>query len=219
MCGRFFLRPDVGEILAFLKATPADLPPQEHPRWNIAPTQQVLAAFQDPFGERRLGSFRWGLVPSWWREARPPAFFNARSEEIGSKPAFRDAFKRSRALVPVSGFYEWKAGSKPKDPKQAYAIEGEGLLALAAVVSEGRIDGEPVSTLALLTTSPNADMAPVHDRMPVILAPEDWTAWLDPRTPGTALAARLVPWHGPLRLRAVDAEVNNARHTSGAWMT
>lgn len=216
MCGRFFLRPDTGELLALFDALADDLTGPGGPRFNIAPTQDVLAGFRDPFGDRRLGAFRWGLVPSWWKDDKLPTFVNARSEEVAGKPAFRHAFKTARCLVPASGFYEWKGKKAPKQP-YAIGLPGGATFAMAGLWATWSRGDEPLRSLTILTTAPHPDVAPIHDRMPVILPADAWASWLDPKTPAEDLQEAMRPWDGPLDLGPVGTEVNDARNTSGAW--
>lgn len=218
MCGRFFLRPDTAELLALFDALADEGLDAGGPRWNVAPTQDVVACALDPFGQRRLGTYRWGLVPAWWKEPRLPTFVNARSEEVAGKPAFRASFRATRCLVPASGFYEWKGAKAPKQPF-AIALPGGRTFAMAGLWSEWRGGPEPLRSLTVLTNAPHPAVAPIHDRMPVILDAAAWSDWLDPRTPAEALAPLLAPWPGELEIRAVGTGVNDARHTAGDWFT
>ncbi|MCB9665973.1 MAG: SOS response-associated peptidase [Alphaproteobacteria bacterium] len=215
MCGRFFLRPDLDEILRIFDAAVDDVEAITSPRWNVAPTQQVLAVFRDELGARRLGWFRWGLVPSWWKDPKLPVFLNARSETAASKPAFRSAWKRRRCLVPASGFYEWQREGTHKQP---FAIgPSEGVMAMAGLWETWTRGPEPVRSLTVLTSDSTGAMADVHDRMPVVVDPADQARWLDPRTADEALAELVRPWQGALTIRAVGDGVNDARHSDGAW--
>lgn len=215
MCARFYLRPSVDEILAFLGATAEEGLDMSLPRWNIAPTQDVLTVVQTPSG-RTLRALRWGLVPPWWRDDKLPVFVNARAESIAEKPSFRGAFKARRALVPASGFYEWTTEGKAKLP---HAIEapGAGLFAMAALWEHATHRGEPLDSTAIVTTDAVGPMAAIHDRQPLILGPQDWATWLDPRTPLDEIAALLAPSRAPLTVRRVGVAVNAVRASDGAW--
>ncbi len=163
------------------------------PRYNVAPQQAVPAVTAaGPKGERLLELCRWGLVPSW---AKDPAIgnkmINARAETVAEKPAFRSALTRRRCLIPADGFYEWdKAGGtrqpfhfrlKRKGGNEAEAEEEAPLFALAGLWEEWEApDGSPLRTCTIITTTPNAVVAPYHDRMPVILRPENEALWMDP---------------------------------------
>lgn len=177
MCGRYSLeaRPDeIAEAFALAESIALAA------RYNIAPTQDcpIVRADADAHAERsgrRLDMARWGLASSW-SGSKP--IINARSETIARKPSFRSAFRKRRCLVPASGFYEWqKVGSA----KQPFHIRrrGGGLIAFAGIWNRGADpQGRAVDTFAILTTEPNHTVAPLHDRMPVILDPAGWDLWL-----------------------------------------
>lgn len=148
----------------------AALPPA---RYNIAPTQTIpVIRWNAERGARELVMQRWGLIPHWAKDKAPlPALFNARAETLAAKPAFRDALRARRCLIPTDGFYEWKAVGKAKQPWFVHR-PGDGLFAFA-----GLWEGE---TCTIITRAPTPQMAALHDRMPAIPAPEDYRAWLDP---------------------------------------
>ncbi len=177
MCGRFTLFASPDEV-----ATLFDLPeePILAPRYNVAPTQPVgLVRLNAHSHEREWALTHWGLIPSWSKDPSIGArMINARSETVAEKPAFRAAFKRRRCLVPVSGFYEWQKMAKGKQPYYIAAPDG-ALLAIAGLWEywEGA-DGSALESCTLLTTTANDVMSPLHDRMPVFIAPEDFNEWL-----------------------------------------
>jgi len=184
MCGRFF-REAVSwtEYSAWLGITEiAGVEPPEA-SWNIAPTtiQPVIRLNHDRSG-REMAPARWGLVPSWWtkplKEWRAVSI-NARSEEVAEKPTFRGAFRHKRCLVPVSGYYEWSVQGKTKIPF-AFRLRNRRLFCLAGLWDAALIDGSEIQSFTILTTRPNDFTAGIHDRMPVILRPEDYDRWLDP---------------------------------------
>lgn len=171
-----------------------DLPPGFRASYNIAPTSEIVTLRAEA-GAYRADLMRWGLVPSWWKDAAklPGQTFNARAETIAEKPTFRASFKRRRCLIPADGFYEWKAmegGLKqpyyihPRDPETVFAFAGLWDLWETA-------DGAILST-TIITTTPNALMESIHNRMPVILAPERFPEWLDPRNQDTVSLQRLL---------------------------
>lgn len=181
MCGRFTLSHTLDQIAARFDAEVGPLL-EAMPRYNIAPTQPVAVVLQN--GTRYIDVLKWGLVPSW---AKDPSIgsrlINARAETLAEKPSFRTALARRRCLVPASGFYEWKEADNPeeggKTPQFIHAKDG-GLLAFAGLWDEWtEPDGSPLRTCTIITTAPNQLMASIHDRMPVILAPEDEGYWLD----------------------------------------
>ncbi len=162
------------------------------PRYNIAPTQPVPVIRQHPKEPRRdLSLLRWGLIPAWAKDASGGArMINARSETAASTPAFREALKLRRCLIPANGFYEWRA----KQPFCFEVHEGE-LIAFAGLWDRWKsATGEWIRSCSILTTTPNAVTSAVHDRMPVILDPSDFDLWLDPgMTDTTAISDLLRP--------------------------
>jgi putative SOS response-associated peptidase YedK len=198
MCGRFTLIAG-GERVAGLfglDGTPA-LPP----RYNVAPTQPVTVA-RAPAGPRELATLRWGLPPSWPGGA---LLLNARAETVSDKPAFRDAFRRRRCLVPLDGFYEWQ--KLPGGRKQAFHFRRpDGAVLAAAGLWQG-------DACVLLTTQADAVVAPVHDRMPLLLPADDFDGWLGTTTRPADLAGLLRPrGDAGLEALAVGPWVNDARH-------
>jgi putative SOS response-associated peptidase YedK len=151
------------------------------PRYNIAPTQSVPVIRQNPKEPvRELSLVRWGLIPSWVKDSSSAAkMINARSETAGTRPAFRDALKFRRCLVPADGFYEWQRTGKAKQPYCFEVNEGE-LFAFAGIWDRWKDRDSTVETCSILTTTPNVVTSTVHDRMPVILDPSNYDLWLDP---------------------------------------
>lgn len=215
MCGRFFLRPDLDEILRVFDASVDDVDDLRSPRWNVAPTQQVLGVVDED--GRRLGWYRWGLVPSWWKDAdKLPTFLNARAETAAGKPSFRSAWKKRRVLVPASGFYEWH---RTDDGKTPYAVTtAEPLVAFAGLWETWRRGEAPVRSLTLLTNDARGAVAAIHDRQPVALARDAWDAWLADDTDADTLASLVTPRDPGWITTEVGDGVNNARHSDGAWM-
>jgi putative SOS response-associated peptidase YedK len=186
MCGRFVLTQTATEIEALFAIMP--LEGGLAPRYNIAPTQPVLmiaAGYRREPGsnlpDRRAELVRWGLLPSWVKDVKAfPLLINARSETVAEKNAFRAALRHRRTLVPASGFYEWRRNGKGKvqpfflKPRQGGALAFAGLM-------ETFIDpnGSEMDTGAILTTSANETLAPIHDRMPVVVHEQDFAEWLD----------------------------------------
>jgi putative SOS response-associated peptidase YedK len=153
-----------------------------NPRYNIAPTQPVPVIRQHPKEPRRdLSLMRWGLIPSWAKDASGAArMINARSETAHTLPAFREAMKLRRCLVPADGFYEWQRRGSAKQPF-CFEVGDGGLFAFAGLWERWRDPiGQWVKSFAILTTTPNAVTSAIHDRMPVILDPASYDLWLDP---------------------------------------
>jgi putative SOS response-associated peptidase YedK len=184
-------------------------------RYNVAPGDEVLAVTTDKEGHPRGELLRWGLVPSWAKQPDTGLkMINARVETVGERPAFRRAFERYRCLIVADGFYEWRR--LPAGPKQAFHIARAdgGLFAFAGLWSiwHGE-DGQTLRTCTILTTAANDAIAALHDRMPVILAPEAERAWLEPCDSPERLR-RLLGGLDPAgtALRAVGPAVNDARY-------
>jgi len=184
------------------------------PRYNIAPTQPVPVIRQDPKQSvRRMSVVRWGLIPSWAKDPSGAAkMINARSETAATLPAFRDALRLRRCLVPVDGFYEWQRTGKAKQPFCFEVNEGQ-LFALAGIWDRWRDpSGTTVETCSILTTIPNDLTAPVHDRMPVIVEPDAYDLWLDPvMSDMRAVSDMLRPYDARhMRCYPVSPRVNHA---------
>jgi putative SOS response-associated peptidase YedK len=152
------------------------------PRYNIAPTQPIPVIHQNPKEPvREFSLMRWGLVPSWAKDASGAAgMINARSETAATKPVFRDPLKFRRCLIPADGFYEWVRTAKAKQPYCFEVNDGE-LFAFAGLWDRWKDpSGNWIKTCSILTTTPNAVTSPIHDRMPVVLDPDGYELWLDP---------------------------------------
>jgi putative SOS response-associated peptidase YedK len=185
--------------------------------FNVAPTQRVYAVAEHD-GDRVLTSFRWGLVPHWAKDLKIGArSINARSETAATKPTFRSSFARRRCLIPVDGFYEWERKAKGKLPHYIRAKDGSPL-PLAGLWSSWRDPetDERVLTCTILTGEPNELLAPIHDRMPVILPEEVWEEWLDPDNDDVDEVARLLTTYpaGLMEEHAVSTLVNSVANDS-----
>jgi putative SOS response-associated peptidase YedK len=164
------------------------------PRFNIAPTQPIPVIRQNPKNPvRELSLVRWGLIPSWAKDSSIAAkMINARSETAGTKPAFRDALKFRRCMIPADAFYEWKNTGSTKQPYCFEVNDGE-LFAFAGLWDRWKNpSGVWVETCSILTTTPNAMTSAVHDRMPVILDPDSYDLWLDPGMTNVGAASDLL---------------------------
>lgn len=206
MCGRFVLKTPVDE-LARLFGFPER--PNLAARYNIAPTDPCAVVRPGP----SLAVLRWGLVPFYARDIREGVrCINARGESVAENRAFARAFRERRCLVPADGFYEWKSEGKAKQPYFFAAADGAPI-AFAGIWDRWRPgSGDPVESFSIITTEANATMAPVHDRMPVILRQSAWGAWLDPKTPLPDLQAALKPAPDDyLVAHPVDRRVGNVR--------
>lgn len=213
MCGRYALHasPDVIALQFGLEAAQFGLEaaPALAPRYNICPGGDVLAVRADKSGARRAELLRWGLIPHW---AKDPAIghrlANARGESLEQRPAFRDAFLGWRCLVPASGYYEWQSVARAKQPWYL-APRDTALFGLAGISSLWHGPAGPVRSVALITTAANALSARIHDRMPLIVAREDYAAWLDPRREPAELKALVRPYPAErMSAHAVSPRVN-----------
>ena len=183
------------------------------PRFNIAPTQPVPIVRQHPKQSiRMLSRVRWGLIPSWSKDATGAAkMINARSETASTLPAFANPFKFRRCLLPADGFYEWKRSGKVKQPYCFEVNDGE-LFAFAGIWDKWKdATGRTVETCSILTTMPNAVTSLIHDRMPVILGPSDYDLWLDPGMHNVSAVSDLLKGFDASLMRShpVSQRVNN----------
>lgn len=215
MCGRVVQARPLDE-LAELYGAPPDATAEAalRPRYNVAPTDPLAVVVAED-GRRRLTAHRWGLLPPSHAAARRAApLINARAETILRNAVFRRAFERRRCLVPVDGFYEWQRLSDRRRPWFLQARDGQPLV-LAGIWSPWRDapDGWTVGSSAIVTTAPDAVVARLHDRMPVVLPPDAWSRWLDPAAPTDMLVALLRPVvDAALEAYPVGPSVNSVRN-------
>lgn len=188
MCGRFFITATPKEVAELMAIFDLDAFP---PRYNIAPTQPILMIGQGPRSEpgsnvpeRQAILVRWGLIPSWVKDVKAfPLLLNARSESVLEKSSFKAAIRHRRMLIPASGFYEWRRTGEKKS--QAYMVRPRngGVVAFAGLFENYMAaDGSEIDTGAILTTQSNAAFMPIHDRLPVVIKPQDFERWLDCRS-------------------------------------
>lgn len=210
MCGRFTLTVDPADLQ---EAFPEYHFPNQHaPRFNIAPTQPVLAILND--GLQTAVFSLWGLIPSWAKDSVIGArLINARAETLAEKPAFRTAFKYRRCLIPADGFYEWKteADTKRKTPYFIHLQDHKPFAFAGLWETWNSPDGEQLHSCTIITTQPNELMAKIHNRMPVILHPEHYAQWLDPtptRTQGLVSLLQSFP-AGEMNAYPVSTLVNS----------
>ncbi len=192
MCGRYRLSRRKQIIAGHFDTT--DWEDDWSPRYNIAPTQQIPVVRQHPREPiRQIATMRWGLIPSWAKDTSGAArMINARSETAPTLPAFREAMKSRRCLIPADGFYEWKRDGKTKQPF-CFEVNERQLFAFAGLWERWRDpSGQWVKSCSILTTTPNAVTSAVHDRMPVILCKDDYEVWLDPGMQDVAAVSELL---------------------------
>jgi len=201
MCGRFTLK-SPGRV-KFDHVDRSNLP-SLFPRYNIAPSQNVLAIVQR-CADREAALLQWGLIPSWSKE--PKGFINARAETIEDKPSFSESFQRRRCLIPADGFYEWQRSGKVAQPYY-FQMKDESPFAFAGIWDEWLGDGNSIASCAIITTRANELLASIHDRMPVILRPESQDQWLDDSEP-VNLRSLLAPFPASeMTSHAVSYDVN-----------
>lgn len=237
MCGRVVAASPPSEIARYFDVDDIDVSidgaentGRYEPRYNVAPTSDLFVIRSDG-STRRLDRFHWGLVPSWAKDISVGnRMINARAETVAEKPAFRKLFAERRCIIPVDGFYEWRAvpAQRRKQPYYIHRADGE-MFAFAGLwttwrgpdaasgVDPSRREGGGSGVLrstTIITGPPNDKMAQIHDRMPVMLAPGSWEEWLDPAQQDvTALGRLLVPAPSELiTFHPVSTEVNNARN-------
>jgi len=187
MCGRFTLRrPAKVNIEGLATSELFD----SAPRYNIAPSQDVFGVTEAE-EQRKVSLFRWGLIPSWSKDAT--AFINARAETLEGRGSFRESFERRRCLIPADGFYEWKKLGKLKQP-YFFQLEDESPFAFAGIWDRWQRGDTRITSCAIITTTPNALLESIHDRMPAILRDEDQDSWLRSKTRPDELKALLAPF-------------------------
>ena len=217
MCGRAKLDGDVSEIKVAFRVLPTIRPRTSPPSWNVAPTDNLpIVRYDQKAGHRTLDLMRWGLVPYWAKDIKIGfSTINAMAETVDTKPVFREAFKRRRCLVPIEAFYEWKKiGPKEKQP-YAIALADRSIMALAGLWETWRSSAqETIRSFTIITTTPNELCAPIHDRMPVILAPETWPEWLgEEPTEETTLKRLLGPYPAErMTVWPVDRRVGSVKN-------
>ncbi|MGA8863414.1 MAG: SOS response-associated peptidase [Gallionella sp.] len=220
MCGRFVLSGTYRELAEYFDLS-GDI--DFSPSWNIAPSSRICSITADKVGNRHLGRMQWGLIPSWAKEASiGHKLANARGETVAEKPSFRSAFRQRRCIIPATGFYEWKTERGVKQPWYVSLKSGEPMAfaglweswhpkeqPLPASPAQGRGE-EIITSCCIITTSANALMEPIHDRMPVILDRSQWATWLSPQVHEADKLLPLIRPHDAASMQAwpVTREVN-----------
>ena len=214
MCGRFTLSQPPDAIASVFDL--AQIPPLE-PRYNIAPTQLIpVVLYPSLQSEKQLQMFHWGLIPSW---AKAPAIgaklINARAETVSEKPSFKSAFKKRRCLIIADGFYEWQRQEGKKQPYY-FRLQNEQIFAFAGLWEHWQSSAEEtIDSCTILTTEANDLLRPIHDQMPVIIAPKDYELWLNPVEKAETLQPLLRPYQADLMTSyAVSTKVNNPKNNT-----
>jgi putative SOS response-associated peptidase YedK len=205
MCGRYASSRRPEDLVSYFEV---EEPPEEvlEPSWNVAPTDPVYAVVQRE--KRQLRVLRWGLVPSWSKDAKGGArLINARMESVKDKPAFRKAFATRRCLLPADGYYEWKQDGTTKQP---YFVTAADPLAMAGLYEHWKSpEGEWLSTCTVITTDAPDDLGEIHDRTPLLVPREKWALWLDPSVPDPGEGLLVPGTPGRLEAWPVGKEVGN----------
>lgn len=190
MCGRFSIYHSLEKVCERFGALSEGV--EWKPRYNIAPTQEVLTVVSEKIGERRVRHMVWGLVPNWSKDRKiGPRLINARSETLNEKPSFRESYQRRRCLIPADGFYEWQ-GKHPFYIR----MKGKELFSFAGLWDTwvDETIQQPLNTVTIVTTRSNALLKGLHERMPVIISRQDENVWLDVKTSSKALKALYSPY-------------------------
>ncbi|MGK7873213.1 MAG: SOS response-associated peptidase [Xenococcaceae cyanobacterium] len=214
MCGRFTQASSVPSISQTFNL--ADVPLQQ-PRYNVAPTQQVMTILRlSPDSEREVKMLRWGLIPSWAKDIKIGAkLINARAETVAEKPSFRSAFRHRRCLIVADGFYEWQRQDGKKQPFY-FQMKDKRPFAFAGLWERWQVySDEVIESCTILTTEANEIMRPIHHRMPVILEAKDYDLWLDIQVNQRELLQPLLtPYSESMSAYPVSTKVNNVRNES-----
>lgn len=213
MCGRFTLTDPSPRRLTQRFDLDGTFEIDERPRFNIAPTDPVIAIRRTEEAKNQAGRLRWGLVPGFWAEKKGQRpLINARAESVATQAAFRESFERRRCLIPADGFYEWRTDESGKQPIW-FSPPGHELFAFAGIWAELKPEGrDPLTSCALITCAPNQTVRRVHDRMPVVLDRAVESTWLDPDADHDELLELLRPApEDALEPREVGTAVNSAR--------
>ncbi len=210
MCGRFNLIADVAQVCASFELERVEA---YQPRFNIAPGQAILNITQLPDDNRQAAYCHWGLIPSWAKDSKMSShLINARAETLSEKPSFRAAYKQRHCLLPATGFYEW---AQTAHGKQAYHISREDgeLFAFAGLWEYWEHAADIIYSCTIITTAANALLQPIHTRMPVIIAPQQYAHWLDAsQTPASLQALLAQDAYAAMTVKPISARVNNPWH-------
>ena len=220
MCGRFGINSSAEQLALLLEIDPSEVP-KMHARFNIAPSTKAPIVRHNATATRKVHWVRWGLIPSWApSRSMGHKLINARAESVTEKPAFRDAFMRRRCLVMSDGFYEWKQGEGDTDTQAFHiGLNDESPFAMAGLWERHNIpeSGDALDTFTIITTKANRTLAPIHHRMPVILAPSNYETWLSRDSESRAVLNLMRPCPDEVLVTwPVSSLVNNPKHDTPA---
>ncbi len=210
MCGRYNLIATGQQIMDHFRLLSL---PAHKPDYNIPPGQKILAVVQMEDGSNRAVNLHWGLIPSWSRDrAISSHLINARAETLTEKPSFKNAYRQRRCLIPATGFFEWQVTEVGKHPYHIHQPD-HALFAFAGIWEHWEHNQETVYSCAIITTAANAKMTPIHDRMPVIIAPDDYNRWLDKKTVDVEMTDFLAAdVYQTMQITPISTRVNNPLH-------
>ena len=211
MCGRYFLKTPLQDIAALFGVP---LEGRLEPRYNIAPSQPILALRKNEREEEELSVLQWGLVPAWRKEAPEKPMINARVETVLDKPSFRAAYRHRRCLIPASGFFEWQDGPAPKQP-WLIRVKDTSAIAFAGIWERWAGPGgdNMLEGAAILTKPANAAITHIHHRMPVILTPNEFPLWMGDQMPDPEMIFHLAGYpNNAFETIPVSRHVSNARN-------
>ena len=213
MCGRFtrfYTWRQLHDLLDLAYPTPGEMAPS----WNVAPTQRSPVCRLAPDGSRELASMRWGFTPSWSKDGKPGPI-NARAETVATNGMFRAAYRSRRCLVPISGFYEWRATETGKQPSYIHLLNEE-IICLAGLWERWGSGEGATESFTIITTEPNEAVAQIHNRMPVIVPPSDHTRWLA----GPNADGLMRPYPAEeMAIHAVSRRVNSPREDDSSLIS
>jgi putative SOS response-associated peptidase YedK len=210
MCGRYNLIATGQQIMDHFKLLSL---PAHKPDYNIPPGQKIFAVVQMEDGGNRAVNLHWGLIPSWSKDRKISShLINARAETLTEKPSFKNAYRHRRCLIPATGFFEWRITQAGKQPYHIHQPD-HALFAFAGVWEHWEKGQETVYSCTVITTAANAKIAPVHDRMPVIIAADDYDRWLDKKATNVEMTDFLAAdAYQSMQITPISTRVNNPLH-------
>ncbi|MCF7966365.1 MAG: SOS response-associated peptidase [Methylobacter tundripaludum] len=210
MCGRYNLIATGQQIMDHFRLLSL---PGHKPDYNIPPGQKILAVVQLEDGSNGAVNLHWGLIPSWAKDrAISSHLINARAETLTEKPSFKKAYRHRRCLIPATGFFEWHATEAGKQPYHIHR-QDNGLFAFAGIWEHWEHERETVYSCSIITTAASNKMTPIHDRMPVIIMPDDYNRWLDKKNTAIEIADFLAAdAYRTMQITRISTRVNNPQH-------
>lgn len=209
MCGRYHLIATGQQIMEHFSLPSL---PVHHPDYNIPPGQKILAIVQLEDGSNRVVNLHWGFIPAWSKDRTLSThLINARAETLAEKPSFKQAYRQRRCLIPATGFFEWHSSEAGKKPYHIHRSD-HALFAFAGLWEHWEHDQEAVYSCAMVTTTASADIAPIHDRMPVIIVADNYNRWLAKNTAVEIADFLADDVYRALQISPISTYVNNPLH-------